>query len=104
MKRTYELGKIDYLGNGRKTCMVDLEVSYGEIESNPHFSVCGDVWNNLHTDCYMCGQCVDEIAEMPEFKDNELVKELYRLWKLYHLKNMKSIPEDEQKKILELLK
>ena len=47
------------------------------------FSVCGNVWDNIHSDIVMGGQCLDE---MPV--NNPLFREIRELWKKYHLNTM----------------
>jgi hypothetical protein len=107
MKKRIEFGKVDYCGNGRKDCPVIVDVELREKggektftisketkeriytgETTPkyyEFSVCGTVYNRLKTDCYMGGQCLDEIAR---YIKTPLFKEIYTLWKKYHLNSM----------------
>lgn len=83
MKRTIEFGKVAYDNPSRKTNMVDIEMRFEEKPSGEYrFSVCGDIWNHLHTDIKCGGQCLDTIAE---YVRAPLFKKIYRLWKLYHL-------------------
>ena len=47
------------------------------------FSVCGNVWNNLHTDIVMGGQYLDDMpVKNPRFA------EIRELWRKYHLNTM----------------
>lgn len=107
MKRTIEFGKIDYMGRGRKDCLVTVEIEIrqrgGEktFTINPatkervytgkttpiynELSICGNIWNHRHTDIYCGGQCLDTIAE---YIHTPLFQELYKYWKLYHLNGM----------------
>lgn len=94
MKKTFNFGKIDYCGRGRKDCAVDVVVRLEESEKGEKLSICGDIWNRIHTDVYCGGQCLDTIKKF--LSDNELFMELYRFWKLYHLNDMHAgTPEQE---------
>lgn len=85
MRKIIELGKIDYLGNGRKSCAVEIAIELRDTDKGPELSICGDIWNHKHTDIYCGGQCLDTIAkyiDTPEFR------EIHRLWRNYHLNGM----------------
>lgn len=86
MKKTFNFGKIDYLGSGRRNCAVTVEV---ELESGkddkPIFSVSGTIWNTKKTDTYSFGQNLDEIAK---HIDDPLFAKIYTYWKMYHLNHM----------------
>jgi len=102
MKKTIKFGKIDYLGIGKRTCPVEVDVELrtrdnGDLE----FAASGAIWNHCHTDCYSCGQNLDTIAKY--IKSAEF-KEIYRLWNRWHLNTFKAgDPEQEAavKKYLE---
>lgn len=87
VRRTFKFGKISAYKNGRKENEVELEV---ELRSNrngfPVFSVSGDVWNRIHTDIVMGGQCLDDISRVPV--NNALFQEIKGLWKKYHLNDL----------------
>lgn len=86
MKKTFDFGKIDYNGTGRKNCAVTVEVELRQKEDGREvLSICGNIWNTRHTDIYCGGQCLDTIAR---YVKTPLFKELYRFWKLYHLNDM----------------
>jgi len=102
MSKKFNLGKIDYLGNGRKTCPVEIEVELRGSEEKPELSICGTVWNHKRTDCYLAGQCIDDLTEY--FKGNKLYNKLARLWRLYHLNSMHSGTEAQDKLVNEYLK
>lgn len=116
-RKTIKFGKIDYLGHGRKNCPVEVEIELrkrgGEEtfrfvngqreytgEKTPEYyelAICGDIWNHVHTDIYCGGQCLDTIAE---YVHSDLFKEIYELWKRYHLNGMRAgTPEQEEEKI-----
>ena len=81
-KKLFDFGKIDYYGNGRRTCLVEIEV---ELKDGC-FSASGSVWNNLKTDIVMGGQCLDSLKDYLAY--DHTFKTIYRIWKLYHLNDM----------------
>lgn len=83
--KTFNLGKIDYCGRGRKINPVTVEVTLKEKDGKPCFSASATVYNQTKTDILACGQCLDSIAKLTK---NKQFMELYRLWKLYHLNDM----------------
>lgn len=49
------------------------------------FTASGNVWNHIHTDIYMGGQCLDDMSKYiktPKFK------KILKWWKTYHLNGM----------------
>ena len=86
MKKVFEFGKIDFEGRGRKCNAVTVEMEYREEGDKKRFSVSANVWNAFHSDIVAGGQCLDEIA--PFYRNSPTFKEIYRLWKLYHLNDM----------------
>lgn len=115
MKKIIDFGKIDYNGSGRKNCTVTIELELrkkggeevftldaegkkkytGEITPVYYeFSACGNIYNPSRSDIYICGQCLDEIAE---YIKDPLFTEIYDLWKNYHLNGMNAgTPEQEE--------
>lgn len=91
MKKTIKLGKIDGYGNGRKMCLVELEI---ELTDDGNFSVCGGVWNSRRTDYIMGGQCLDEIY--PHLKNNPKFKQVYEWWKKWYLNDMHAGTEKQE--------
>ena len=94
MKRTFELGKIDFHHSGRKNCSTSVEIELrttrlGELE----FSACGDIWNTRHTNLISAGQNLDTIAE---YVKTPLFKEIYDLWKHWHLNTMHAGTEKQE--------
>lgn len=85
MKKTFNFGKIAFYGN-KKINDVDVELELKEENGKSKMSICGNIWNNLHTDIICGGQCLDEM--LPFFKRNNLFLKLYGWWKKYHLNNM----------------
>lgn len=81
MKKTIQLGKIDFNGIGRKINAVDVEIRL----DNGNFSVMGRIWNSTHTDCICGGQCLDEIRKYIRTKQ---FRTIHRLWKKWHLNHI----------------
>jgi hypothetical protein len=65
---------------------VTVEVNLRDNEGRPEFAASANVWNSKMTDYVMCGQCLDDIGQVPQ--DNDLFKEIVILWKKYHLNGM----------------
>lgn len=87
VKRTFQFGKISAYKNGRKENEVELEVELRKNKDGfPELSVVGAVWNRIHTDWVMGGQCLDDIQRVP--MNNSLFQEIKGLWKKYHLNGM----------------
>lgn len=94
--KTFNLGKIDYYGRGRKINPVTVEVTLKEKDGKPCFSASATVYNQTKTDILACGQCLDSIAKRTK---NKQFMELYRLWKLYHLNDMHAGTIEQEKAI-----
>lgn len=85
MKKMFEFGKIDFEGKG-KINLVTVDMEYKDKGGGKKvLSISGDIWNKRKTDIVCGGQCLDTIAE---YIDDPVFKEIYRLWKLYHLNDM----------------
>lgn len=98
MKKTFNFGKIDFYGNGRKTNLVTVTVELRNTDKGAELSACGDIWNNLKTDVVCGGQCLDEIKE---YIKSPLFLEIYNFWKLYHLNGMHAGTKEQEKAIEE---
>lgn len=100
-QKTLNLGKVAYYGK-RRINAVSLELRIEEhdtydgkltVDLEPvndkylSVSICGEIWNNLHTDIIAGGQLVDEIAKLIPSKR---VKRIEELWNRWHLNDMKS--------------
>lgn len=78
-----------------------------QVESHPYgneFSVMGDIYNHIKTDCYICGQCDEELEQsnmLPEYRKTFNV--ILRLWRKYHLKKWDDIPVEDQQLIEKLI-
>lgn len=106
MIKKFSFGKVDGYGIGRKNCEVVLSFGFQEFSGQePYFSVCGSLWNNLHTDIIRGGQCVDDLAnEFSELRRNDKYREMQGLWTAYHLKPISRIPALAVERINEILK
>lgn len=93
MRKKFQFGKVDGYNNGKKQCLVELEVELKEREEGkPVFSVCGDVWNARHTDIIQGGQCIDTVwgQYSKQLTNRTLYKEIMELWQKYHLNDTKA--------------
>ena len=93
MKRVINLGK-HAVYNKRKENLITIELeirnkekarnydTLEEVTDVPEISICGTVWNRLHTDCIMGGQCIDELAKIVRTKR---VRRIETIWNKYHL-------------------
>ena len=61
-------------------------------------SVSGGVWNRRHNDYDTCGQIIEEIET--NFCINDEIKEVVRLWRRWHLNDMKAGTR-EQSQVIE---
>lgn len=83
--KTFVFPKISFCG-GNKVNTPEIELSLkvdGDIEI---LSICGQVWNSKHTLDIASGQCLDHMYKF--LKNDKIFKELYRLWKRWHLNDM----------------
>ena len=99
-KRVFSFGKVAYYSK-RKINEVTLEVTlYADRNGYPEFTVCANVWNNLHTDIVAGGQMIDDLFnQFPRFQHNTIYKAIMELWEKYHCKNVSNIPEIDKKKM-----
>ena len=120
MKKTIEFGKIDFNNSGRKNCLVTVDIELRQKGGDKTFtinpitkeriytgsttpvylelSICGNIWNPRKTDIYCGGQCLDTIAE---YVKTPLFKEIYKLWKIYHLNGTHAGTPEQEKAIEE---
>ena len=85
MEKTFDFGKIDYYGKGRKINRVTVKVCLEEKGVKDVFTASGMILNSKETDCICGGQCLDEIAK---YVKDPVFLEIYDLWKKYHLNDM----------------
>jgi len=97
---TLSFGKVDGYGNGRKSCLMEVEICLKDSDKGPAFSVMGNVWNSSGTDIILGGQCLDTLAEFAKSFRQPLrtaFRKIHGLWKEYHLNDMKAgTPEQER--------
>ena len=111
MKKTFNFGKIDYMGRGWKDCAVDvtiwLEEKGGEkvldkdgnftgdyCNKYIEFTASGNIWNHCHSNIYSGGQNLDEIAK---YIKTPLFQKIHTLWEKYHLNGLHAgTPEQEE--------
>ena len=87
LQKTFDFGKVDYYGCGRKINKVDVTVRlYDEDDGHVVLSIDGGFWNGRSTDYVCCGQCLDEIAK---FVHSPLFLKIHGWWKDWHLNDMK---------------
>lgn len=93
MKKTFNFGKIDWYGTGRKVNEVTVEVELRDTDKGPVFSASGNVWNSKKTDIVAGGQILDsrKLSHLgPKFR------QIKDLWLMYHLNDMHAgTPEQE---------
>ena len=87
MKKKFSFGKVAYLNPNIKNNAVEVEWKPNS-QGRMVFTASGEIWNNIHTDIYCGRQCLDELNEFSSVRNNPTFKEIYRLWKLYHLNDM----------------
>jgi len=89
------LGKIAYSGKSKTNAVyVTLELrekedvicyETGNKINGIELAICGEIWNSKKTDCYSCGQNLDDISEYIKTKECKRIREI---WKEYHLNDM----------------
>ncbi len=86
MEQIFNFGKIDFYGTGAARNSVVVTASYKEKKPGQKvFSASGEIFNARRSDILCGGQCLDTIAE---YITHPVFREIYRLWKLYHLNDM----------------
>lgn len=113
-RKTISFGKIAYTSKG-KTNLVEVEIEVKPIgraginwetleempEDSPTVSLCGNIWNAVHSDCVSCGQNLDEIVDNIRTKK---MKRIHEIWKRYHLNDMKTGTKKQTEALDELKK
>ena len=108
-KKVFDFGKIDYRGNGRKLNAVEIDIRISEdnrYSFNPetkkmdetrngyYLSIMGGIYNAHRTDTLEGGQCDETIKKhVNELNNPALAKIILCIWKHYHLKNLRDIPD-----------
>ena len=91
-----DLPKVDGYRNGRKACAAQVEAEWSLEFKNEsgkpapywEFSTSGAIWNNTHTDHISGGQNLDHLNEYAAIRAVAEFREVYDLWKKYHLNGM----------------
>lgn len=88
-KGRHVLGKVDYNRSGRRNCLAVITwelrtTGQGMLE----FSACAEIWNPRGTDCYVCGQCVDEVAAY--FPNDAKAQAILQVWRRWHLNGLRA--------------
>ena len=120
VKKVVGFGKYDAFGTGRKVNACDVRIELRKVggdetfryvngkmeytgEKTPEYvelSICGDIWNPVHTFTRYSGQCLDKMAEF--IKDPKFIK-IYEIWKKWHLNGMKAGTPEQEAKVAEWL-
>lgn len=104
MERTIYLTDINYEGiNKSGHCGNRVEVEL-ELTDDNCFSAIAYVWNGNHSDVYMGGQCFDDLKEIPEVGKLPIFKEIYDLWKKYHLNDLHAGTKEQEDILKEAVK
>lgn len=99
-KRTISFGKISfYRSKGRKINEVEIDVSIRDWNGYDELSICGSVWNHIHSDIICGGQCIDDEDVTCHFKDDPLYNGILDIWKNCHLHNLDTIDNEYRKDI-----
>ena len=87
LQKTFNFGKVDYYGRGRRINKVEVTVRLrDEDDGHVVLSIDGGFWNGHGTDYVCCGQCLDEIAK---FVHSPLFRKIHGWWKEWHLNSMR---------------
>lgn len=87
VSKTFTFPKIAFYGT-RRINTPEIEVELRDTAKGQVLSICGSVWNSKHTDCLMCGQCLDEMNKFESLRHNPTFRKLYEWWKAWHLNDM----------------
>lgn len=91
MKKKIVVGKVDYENKGTASNSVEIEYSL----KDGRFSASGNIWMSSRKDILSGGQNLEEIADM--FPDHDLVQRIVKVWKKWHLNDMKAgSPKQEE--------
>ena len=98
MRASFDFGKFDFYGCGRKINRFTVTASLRKERFGLVFTACGEIWNGSGKEIVSAGQNLDTMNGF--LYDNELFAEIYDLWKNYHL-NDHNIGTRVQEKALE---
>lgn len=97
--KKFTFGKVAYTGNHKSYLVeVEVELELKQDEGRPVFTASGNVWNTMHTDIVMGGQCIDDIYKefRGELKNRKLFEAIMALWERNHLNDMNAGCEHQQ--------
>ena len=99
-----DLGNVDYLNNGKKSCLIKINMELRLMQTiygYEHwvFSVSGRIFNHIQTNIYCGGQCLDEIFNFRK-ADKDFLK-VYEWWKEYHLNDLNGGTKEQMKAVKE---
>lgn len=67
----------------------DEKIPSGFTPEYMELSICGNVWNRIHTDIIMGGQCLDSLIPYVRYmNDRKTFYTIFNLWKNFHLNGM----------------
>ena len=92
-KHVFTFGKIPFRSNRRENPVeITVEIRKCGGDGSPEyleFSAVGAVWNRLHSDWIMGGQCLDDLIPFARYmKNRETFFRIANLWRNYHLNSM----------------
>ena len=94
IQKTFDFGKVDYYGRGRRINKVDVTVRlYDKGDGHVVLGIMGGFWNGRGTDYVCCGQCLNEIAK---FVSDPLFLKIYGWWKEWHNSDMHLGDENQE--------
>lgn len=109
MKRTIQIrnnGKnadLDIELTLNPTNEIKLDIDLNEVKKDYFvLSISGGVWNRRHNDYDTCGQILETIER--DFCINAEIKEVVRLWRRWHLNDMKAGAREQSQVIEKWLK
>ncbi len=104
MKRKIEIGKIAVNGK-RKINVVEVDIDLKLNKDNMFvFSSSATVWNGTRSDCVIAGQCLDDLLQYPEIRNNSTFRKIHGLWQRNHLNDMNAGTKEQTEAIDAYLK
>lgn len=71
---------------------ITLELELKEINGKPVFTASGNLWDSIHRDIEIGGQCIDHLWEdyQDQIENKALFEKIMKLWEKYHLNDTKA--------------
>ena len=85
MKRTFDLGKIDWFNTGKKINLVEITMELIDTYQGPVLTINPTVWNQTKTQ--MVKGVVDMYNLEQHFTNESLFEGIFELWFKYHMNN-----------------